>query len=165
VADTRYGRGPSNEQASGSVGQRLIARDAGVDFARPGFYAAGDGLRCVESLLAQPVGDAERTRAVMAQDEQAVVGVQFLVRARRYVAHRHQQAVFYMRGFVFPRLADIYQLDFAFFEEDLCVLDGDFIIVHVYRILLSRCQVLSYPILDTKAYQGAPGIQIQAETI
>src|SRR5580704_11206945 len=45
----------------------------------------------------------------MAHDDDVVVGVEFLVSARRNIAHRDMFCAFDARGFVFPCLANIEQ--------------------------------------------------------
>src|ERR1700722_18198999 len=51
-----------------------VARNVGVDGAGPVVDAAGEGLRVLEALVAQPHGDGERTLAVMAEDDDGLVG-------------------------------------------------------------------------------------------
>jgi len=45
----------------------------------------------------------------MAQDDDVIVGIEFLVSARRNVTHRNVLSAFDMGGFVFPRLTNIEQ--------------------------------------------------------
>src|SRR5712691_9148720 len=46
-------------------------------------------LYVFESLLAQPVGDTQGTHAVMAHHHDVLIGIEFLMRARRDIAHGH----------------------------------------------------------------------------
>ena len=109
---------------SGQVAERLITRNLRIDFAGPGVNAARDGLRGLKSLLAEPVRDAQGTGSVMAEDEQAVVGIKFLMCARRNIAHGHQQATIDLCGCVLPGFANVDQLCFAFPEQDGSVPNG-----------------------------------------
>ena len=54
----------------------LIAGDRGVDGAGPVVDAAGQGLDVVEALVAEPHGDGEGTDAVVAHDDDRLVGVE-----------------------------------------------------------------------------------------
>ena len=54
---------------------------------------------------------------MMAQNRQVLVGVKFLVRPRRNIAHWHQGARFDMGGRVLPRFANIDQLGFVLSEQ------------------------------------------------
>jgi hypothetical protein len=113
--------------------KHLVAGNTGIDFAGPGFDAPGNRLRCIESLLAEPVGHAEGTRSVVAEDEQAVVRIEFLMGPRGYVAHRHEQAGVDFGSCIFPTLADINELGLTALQQEGCVLDLDFVVVHGYQ--------------------------------
>ena len=84
-----------------------VARDGGIDGAGPVVDAAGEGLGVVESLISEPHGDRERTLPVMAEDDDAGVGVEFVVGARRDLAHRHKNGVGQVGGLILPRFADV----------------------------------------------------------
>ena len=101
-----------------------------VDLTGPCIDTACDRLTCIESLLAQPVGHAERSDSVVAKDEQALIGVKFLMCARWNIAHRHEQATIDLCGCVFPWLANIDELRFAIPKQAGCILSSDFVIVH-----------------------------------
>jgi hypothetical protein len=90
-------------------GTALIPRHCWIDLIRPRVDAAGYGLACVEALLAQPVGYAQRARSVVAEDEQAIVGVELLVGARGYISHGHEQAAVNLGGCEFPGLTHVDQ--------------------------------------------------------
>ena len=77
-----------------------MARDQSVD-------AAGEGLGAVEALVAEPHGDGEGALAVMAEDDDVGVGVEFGVGAGGDFAHGHQQGVGQAGGLELPWLADV----------------------------------------------------------
>jgi len=76
---------------------------------------------------------------VVAEDEEAVVGVELLVGSGGNLAHRDQGASFNAGGCVFDRFADVDEFCLALFEQTCGVEDGDFIFVcfgsHEDRIL------------------------------
>ena len=92
-------------------------RDGGVDFGRPGIDASAQRLRLLEALVAQPGGDVERTLTMMAQDHEALVGVELLVGARGDVAHGHQYTAGNARGLKFPRFAYVDEPRLAFAKK------------------------------------------------
>lgn len=95
----------------------LVAGEDGVDLGGPGVDAARDGLGLVESLLAEPCGDRERARAVMAEDEDGGFFVELLMGAARDLVHGDEGRTFDVRGLIFPGLADV--------EEERWVLGGE----------------------------------------
>ncbi len=115
----------------GSCRGLSVAGEEGVGALGPGVDAAGDGLGAFEALLAEPVGDAEGAGAVVAEDEEAVVGVEFLVGAGGNLAHGDEGAALDVDGFPFPEFADVDDFGFAFVEQGFGVGGGDFVIVHV----------------------------------
>lgn len=124
----------------------LVAGDSGVDGAGPEVDAAGDGLGLGEALFAEPVGDGERARAVMAQDGDGLVFVELVEGARADLVHGHEEAVGDVRGRVLPGLADVEEKRRVLGGELLFELvDGDFE-VHELRIkgraLSEICDVL-----------------------
>ncbi len=66
-----------------------VAGDGGVDGAGPGVDASGEGLGVVEALLAEPHGYGEGALAVVAEDDDGLVGVELGVGAGGDVAHGH----------------------------------------------------------------------------
>jgi hypothetical protein len=87
----------------------LVDGNLGVDGAGPVVDASGEGLSIIEALVAQPHGDGERSRSVVAEDDDVGVGVEFLVGARGDFAHRHEKAVGKAGGLELPWLADVEQ--------------------------------------------------------
>ena len=84
----------------------LVAGDGGVDGAGPGVDASGEGLGVVEALFAEPHGYGEGALAVVAEDDDGLVGVELGVGAGGNVAHRHGDAA--EGGFgEFPGFADV----------------------------------------------------------
>jgi hypothetical protein len=63
-------------EGSGGVAGTSVARNARVDYLRPVVDAAGKRLRLFEALLAQPHGDGERTRSVVAEHDDWCIGVE-----------------------------------------------------------------------------------------
>ncbi len=89
--------------------------------------AAGEGLGVVEALVAEPHGNRERPGAVMAEDDDGLVGVELGVGAAGDFAHGDEGGAGELGGCEFPGLADIEEkwgVRFgAAFEE---VVDGNF---------------------------------------
>ena len=85
----------------------LVAGDGGVEGARDGVDAAGEGLGVVEALLAQPHGDVEGASAVVAHDDDGLVGVEFVVGTGGDLAHGHEEGVGKVGGVELPFLADV----------------------------------------------------------
>ena len=63
----------------------------------------------VEALVAEPHGDVEGAGAVVAHDDDGLVGVEFGVGAGGDVAHGHEEGVGEAGGLVLPGLADVEQ--------------------------------------------------------
>src|SRR5215471_13566213 len=74
------------------ISKFLINRHGRVNLARPAIDAAAQGLCFFESLLPQPRGHVHGPHSVMAHHYDVVVGIEFLLKARRHVAHRHVRA-------------------------------------------------------------------------
>jgi hypothetical protein len=87
--------------------RELVAGDGGVDGAGPGVDAAGEGLDLLEALVAEPHGDREGARAVMAEDDNGGVGVELGVGSGGYFAHGHEERIGETGGLVLPGLADV----------------------------------------------------------
>jgi hypothetical protein len=85
----------------------LVAGDGGVDGAGPGVDASGERLDLLEALIAEPHGDREGARAVMAEDDDGGVRVELGVGAGRYFAHGHEERIGEARGLVLPGLSDV----------------------------------------------------------
>lgn len=58
-------------------------------------------------MLAEPAGDGERARAVVAEDGDGLIFVQLVEGARGDFAHGDKRAVGDVRGGVLPGLADV----------------------------------------------------------
>jgi hypothetical protein len=86
-----------------------VAGDRGVDVAGPLVDAAGEGLGVVEALVAQPHGNGEGSRAMVAEDYDMRVGVEFGVGARGDFAHGYEQGIRQAGGLKLPGLADVEQ--------------------------------------------------------
>ncbi len=78
----------------------------------------------------------------MAQDEEAIFGVEFLVGAGGEFTHGNEQAGLDMGRGVLPVFAYIDELGFAFGEQCRGVLGCYFIVIHAYTIRRRRrgCQ-------------------------
>ena len=61
----------------------------------------------IETLIAKPHGYAERTGAVVAEDDDGGVGIELLVGARGYFAHGHKESAGQVGGLILPRLANV----------------------------------------------------------
>ena len=89
----------------------------------------------VEALLAEPHGDVEGASAVVAEDDDGLVGVEFLVCAGGHISHGHEDGSEDGGGLGFPRFADIEQEGrgggFELAGESV---DGDFRLKHKNRI-------------------------------
>jgi hypothetical protein len=85
----------------------LVAGDGGIDRAGPGVDAAGEGLHLLETLVAEPHGDREGARAVVAEDDDRGVGIKLSVSAGGDFAHGHEERVGEGGGLVLPGLADV----------------------------------------------------------
>lgn len=105
----------------------LVARDAGVDDRRPVVDAACERLDVLEALLAKPHGDVERASAVMAEDDDRLIGVKLLMRASGHVAHGDERGARKRRGGGLPRLTNIQNQGlFGLFELSGEGVGGDF---------------------------------------
>src|ERR1700733_12493710 len=87
----------------------LIRRHFFIHTPRPGIDATSHGLSLFKSLLPQPHGHIHRANAVMANHYNRVVGIEFLVRPRRHIAHGHQLRAIDARRLKLPGLAHIEQ--------------------------------------------------------
>ena len=85
----------------------LVTRHRGVNFARPGFDAAGGRLGMVEALATKPHGDVERACAMVAEDDEGSVAIELSVSTARDVAHRHEEGVGQVGGVVLPLFAHV----------------------------------------------------------
>ena len=63
----------------------------------------------VEALVAEPHGDAEGAGAVVAEDDDGLVGVKLGVGAGGDLAHGHEKGVGQAGGLELPGLADVQQ--------------------------------------------------------
>lgn len=87
----------------------LVPGDAWVDRPRPLVDATGQRLCLVEALLPKPHGDVEGAGAVMAEDNQRLVGIELLVGSRGDFAHGHEDGARYGGKLHLPGLADVEQ--------------------------------------------------------
>ncbi len=85
----------------------LVTRDGWVDGSGPGVDASGEGLGVLETLITQPHSDAEGAGAVMAEDDDWGVGIEFGVSAGGDIAHRDENGVGDTGGLKLPRFADV----------------------------------------------------------
>ena len=93
---------------------------------RPEVDAAGDRLRLLKALLTEPIGDGERTVAVVAEDGDGLIFVELGECARGDVAHGNERAVGNLRGLELPGFAHIEEKWRVFGGELLFELvDGD----------------------------------------
>ena len=108
----------------------------------PVINAAGERLRVVEALVAQPHGDGERASAMMAQDDDGLVGVKLGMGARGNVAHGDAGGVGERRRRHFPRLADIQQQGrIGLLALPEVLLGRDFRRQHEYRVQGARASL------------------------
>src|SRR5579864_6150962 len=80
-----------------------------IHAAGPRVNAAAHGLCLLEPLLPQPYRHIHRAHAVMTNHYHVIVGIEFLMRSRRHIAHRHQRCAIDARSLKFPGLANIEQ--------------------------------------------------------
>ena len=85
----------------------LVAGDGWVDGAGPGVDASGEGLGVLETLITQPHSDAEGAGAVMAEDDDRGVGIEFGVGAGGDITHRDENGVGETGGLKLPRFANV----------------------------------------------------------
>ena len=85
----------------------LITGDGWVDGARPGVDASGEGLGVLETLITQPHSDAEGAGAVVAEDDNRGVGIEFGVGAGGDITHGDENGVGDTGGLKLPRFADV----------------------------------------------------------
>jgi len=97
--------------------RRLVHRHGSVDQSGPPINAAKQRLRVFEALLAQPMGDIGGADAVMANDDNVVVGIEFAVGAGRDFRHWQGHAASDVRKLKFPRLAHIEEAEGKFLVE------------------------------------------------
>jgi len=112
----------------------LVTGDGWVDFSRPGVDAAAEGLGVFESLISEPGGDVEGTLSVVAEDDEVLVGIEFLMGARGDVTHGHEQAAGDAGCFKFPWFADIDEASLVFAEKSCRIGCRDFVVEHGYSL-------------------------------
>ena len=61
----------------------------------------------LEALVAEPHGDVQGASAVVAEDDDGCVGVEFVVSPGGDFAHGHEEGVGKVGGLILPRLPDI----------------------------------------------------------
>jgi hypothetical protein len=107
----------------------LVARYARIDTPRPEIDASGERLRVVKPLAAQPHSNRERTRTVMAEDDDGLIRVEFCVGPAGNVAHGDEGCARDGRGCELP--------GFAYVQQEGCFgLSGGF--VAYLEVLLRR---------------------------
>lgn len=87
----------------------LVAGHLWIDGQGPAIDTAGDRLGFAEALLLQPVGDGERTAAVMAEDGDGLVFVELGEGLAGDFVHGHELCAFDVGGGVLPRFAYVQQ--------------------------------------------------------
>jgi hypothetical protein len=99
-----------------------------------------DGLGFFVALLAEPHGDVERARAVVAEDGDGLFFVELVVSAAGDFSHGHEPGAGDAGGVELPLLADVEEKGRFFGGEELLELvDGDFV-VHGSRITRGGCE-------------------------
>ncbi len=91
----------------GAGGEWLVAGDGGIDGAGVVVDAAGERLGVLEALVAEPHGDGEGARAVVAEDDDGLVGVELGVGAGGDLAHGDENGAGDGGGFRFPGFANV----------------------------------------------------------
>jgi hypothetical protein len=86
---------------------RLIQRHFWIYCASPAVDSSAHGLDFIEALLAEPVGDGQRTDSVMTDDDDVGVGVELLVGAGGNVAHGNVLCAVDFGSVEFPGLAHV----------------------------------------------------------
>lgn len=114
--------------------RRLVTGYGWVDFSGPGIDAAAEGLGVFESLIAEPGGDVEGTLSVVAENDEMLVRIEFLMGARGHVAHGHEQAAVDAGCFKFPWFADIDEASLVFAEERCRIGCRYFVVEHGYSL-------------------------------
>src|ERR1019366_1755153 len=110
-----------------------VHRHCRIDLLCPAVDASTQRLRFFETLLPQPRGHVHRAHAMMANHHNVFFGVEFLIEARRNIAHGNQFAVCNLRNLEFPGLADVKQHElsarllpsFQFFGCDFVIQNQD----------------------------------------
>jgi hypothetical protein len=84
-----------------------VAGNIGIDGAGPAVDAPGERLDVLKPLVSKPHGDREGTGAMVTEDDDGLVWIELLMRARGYLTHGHEQRIGEGSGVEFPRLADV----------------------------------------------------------
>ncbi|RZU43319.1 hypothetical protein BDD14_4977 [Edaphobacter modestus] len=79
-----------------------VPRHGSVDGAGPMIDAAGKGLNVFKSLIPQPHGHRERASSMMAEHDDGLIRIKFLVCARGDIAHGHEDGSREVRGTKLP---------------------------------------------------------------
>ena len=112
----------------------LVTGDCGVYGGGPGVDAACQGLHALKVLLAEPHSDGEGTRAMVAEDDDVLVGIEFGVGSRRDFSQGHEERIGKAGGLELPRLAYVEEERSIGLSTKLEeVLGGDFWIEHGYK--------------------------------
>jgi len=112
----------------------LVTCDGWVDFSGPGFDASAQRLGVLEPLIAEPCSHVERTLSVVAEDDQMLVRIEFLMGSRRDVTHGDEQAARNAGCLKFPWFADIDETSFAFSKQSRRIGRRNFVVEHGYSL-------------------------------
>src|SRR5437660_2726926 len=122
-----------------------VHRHFPIHASRPGIDAAAHGLRFLKSLLPQPYRHVHRSNAVMADNHDVVLRIQFLVCPRGHFAHRHQLGARNLCRFEFPGFAHIEQREIlASVELALHFFGGD-LVIHIDTAIGQSTSADAYP--------------------
>lgn len=94
-----------------------------------------------EPLVAEPRCDVKRPLSVMTENDQPLIGIEFLVGARRDIAHGHVHAAVDVCGREFPRFAHVDESDFFVLEKSRRLGGGNLVIQHGTSLCLVRPEV------------------------
>jgi hypothetical protein len=115
-----------------------ISANGRIDLSSPGLNAPAQRLRLLESLIAKPGGDAHRAHSVMAEDDEVLVGIEFLMSACRNIAHGHLDAAFNARRGELPWFPHINEAGLIIAEEGDCIGRRDLEIEHGSSLVPGR---------------------------
>jgi hypothetical protein len=138
----------------------LVKRDLRIDRSCPAVDSPANGLSFIESLLSEPVGDAQRAYAVMANHNDMFLGIEFLMRPRWDISHWNIFAALDPCFFQLPRLANVHQGELLTVLEHSVDLSGADFEVHGMNPALSNWHLAfshlwSMPVLtNSQAFRG-----------
>ncbi len=85
----------------------LVNRHLGIDLPCPTIDSSAQRLHLLESLLPQPGGHIHRPHTVVANDNDMILRIEFLIETRRNIAHGDVFAAFQFGGFNLPWFAHV----------------------------------------------------------